>query len=276
MKRIEKGAALRALIIPSAWAIGVAIPLCYLLITSLRSNADYIQHPTSWPQVWTFDNYVTAWTQGLFVRGFVNNVIVTGLATVGVIVLGSAAAYGISRWASRWSQALNIYTVLGLIVPFQLGLPTLYRLWVAMGLDNSLLGAACVHIGSSLPLAIFLYLGFLRSVPRDLEDAARIDGAGEFRVFASVVFPLLAPTTATLIILMCIFVWNDLIISVFFLQDTSVYTLPKTNLTLTGALEADVPALMASAVIAVLPVIIVFIALQRRFLSGLTAGAFRG
>ncbi len=141
------------------------------------------------PSGLNLENYVTAWVDGGLGIAFLNNIIITTLSVLGIIVIGSLAAYAIVRWQGRAGRSAYRYFALGLIVPFQLGLPAVYKLSVQAGLVDTLAGVILVHIGAGLPLAIFLYSGFLLSIPLELEEAARVDGAGDLRTFVSIVFP---------------------------------------------------------------------------------------
>lgn len=265
-----------ALIGPIAWTMLIAIPLVYLILISLRSRGEYLREPLGLPTSPTLDNYITAWIRGGLGTAFLNNIIITVTAVTATVVLGSLASYGIARWKGRVGNVVFLYFALGLIVPFQLGLPALYKMAVPTGLVDTLAGVIIVHVGANLPLAIFLYTGFLLSVPLELEEAARVDGAGELRTFVSIVFPLLRPVTATVIILTSIGVWNDLIVALFLLQDRSKMPLARSLLEFMGQYNSDVPVIFAAAVLVVAPIAAVFFILQRHFVSGLTQGALRG
>ncbi|GAA1661428.1 carbohydrate ABC transporter permease [Microbacterium lacus] len=258
------------------WAIVILIPLGYMLMISLSTRAHYAQSPTvlQWPPV--LDNYVSAWQQGSLPQAFVNNTVVTAAAVLLVVLLGSAAAYGIIRWRGRLKGPVYGYFALGLIVPFQLGLPMLFQLWAQWGLADSLVGVTIVHVGAGLPFAVFVFSGFLLTVPRELEEAAMLDGASTLRVFVSVVLPLLKPATATVVVFTAIGVWNDLLISLFFLQSPGNLTLSRTALAFQSTYNSDVPLIFAAAILIVIPVVLVFVILQRSILSGLTQGALRG
>jgi raffinose/stachyose/melibiose transport system permease protein len=258
------------------WSLFILIPLVYLVFISLRTQQAYSAHPLNFPEFFDFQNYIDGWSQGTIPTAFVNNFIVTIVAVAGVVVLASLAAYGIVRWRGRGGNRLYIYFVLGLIVPFQLGLPILFKIWAGLGLVDSLPGVILIQIGAGLPLAVFLYAGFLRSIPLELEEAARIDGAGDIRTFVSVVFPLLRPVTATVVILTAIGVWNDLIVSLFFLSTPTNQTLPLATIGFVSIISSNQPVIFACAVITVLPIILLFVLLQRSFMSGLTQGALRG
>ncbi len=258
------------------WSIFILVPIAYLLLISLRTSAAFARDPLAVPETFNLQNYFDAWNQGTIPSAFVNNIIVTVASVIGVVILSSLAAYGISRWRGRARNGLYIYFVAGLIVPFQLGLPLLFKIFAGLGLTDSLPGVVLVQIGASLPLAVFLYVGFLRTVPLELEEAARIDGAGDLRTFISIVFPLLRPVTATVVILTAIGVWNDLIVSLFFLASPENHTLPLATVAFRSQISNNQPLIFASAVLTVLPIILLFIALQKYFMSGLTQGALRG
>lgn len=265
-----------ALAIPIFWALLIAVPLGYLVIISFRTAQQYAVDPLGLPSSWQIDNYARAWVDGHLAISFLNTAIVTVVGVVGVVALASAAAYTITRWVGRLGSGFYVLFALGLIVPFQLGLPTLYRMWAQLHLVNTLPGVILIHIGASLPLAVFLYCGFLQTVPRELEEAARIDGAGDVRTFVSVVFPLLRPVTATVAILSGIGMWNDLLLSIYFLQTPDKQTLPRATFAFSGIYQYDLPVIFACAVLTVIPILVLFIALQRFFLSGLSSGALKG
>lgn len=258
------------------WAIAILVPILFLLFISVRTTAAYGAAPLAFPETFEISNYIAAWNQGAIPIAFLNTIIITAASIIGVVLLASMAAYGIARWRGRGGGGFYVYFVLGLIVPFQLGLPLLFKLFAGAGLTDTLPGVIVVQIGAGLPLAVFLYTGFLRSVPLELEEAAHIDGAGDLRTFVSIVFPLLRPVTATVVILTAITVWNDLIVSLFFLSTPGNQTLPLATIGFRSLISNNQPVIFACAVITVLPIIVLFIVLQRFFISGLTQGALRG
>lgn len=258
------------------WSVAIVVPMVYLVLASFRTRQEYSANPLGWPTTLAWDNYTTAWQEGNLAIAFVNTFIVTVLAVAGVVLLASLAAYGIARWVGRLGPLLYAFFVLGLIVPFQLGLPTLYKIVASLGLVDTIPGVVIVHIGAHLPLAVFLYAGFLLTVPLELEEAARVDGAGDVRIYTSIVFPLLKPVTATVVILTAIGVWNDLLISIYFLQSATNQTLSRATLNFMSTYNSDIPVVYASAVIIVVPILLLFVVLQRFFIAGLTQGSIRG
>ncbi|MDJ1115089.1 carbohydrate ABC transporter permease [Microbacterium dauci] len=274
-QRHRLGAVVR-LALPMVWAATLAIPFFYLLIISFRGRSEYAQNPLGLPTSLQWSNYAYAWERGNLLTAFANNIVVSVITVIGVVFIGSLAGYAIARWVGRAGNMFYVFFVFGLIVPFQLGLPMLYRIWAQIGLVDSIPGVILIQIATSLPFAIFLYAGFLLAVPRELEESAKVDGASELRTFVSIVFPLLSPATATVVIMSSISVWNDLLVALFFLQSEEKLTLGKSTLGLMNTFNSDVPVVFAAAVITVVPIIVLFISLQKFFISGLTQGALKG
>ena len=263
-------------ILPAAiWALLIAIPMIYLLIIPFRTQSAYSNNPLALPKSFDLDNFSVAWNQGHLGGAFLNTAIITVVAITAIVALSSVAAYAIVRWRGRAGGRMYVFFALGLIIPFQLGLPTLFKLWAQVGLVDTLPGVILIQIGAGLPLAVFLYTGFLRDVPMELEEAAKIDGASEIRTFISVVFPLLKPVTATVVVLSSITIWNDLIVSLYFLQSPANKTVPQSTIGFESSFNNDVPVFFACAVLTVIPIVAAFIALQRFVLSGLTSGALK-
>lgn len=267
----------RALLLlpPTLWAIAIVVPIVYLLLISVRTTAEYRLAPLALPAEPHWDNYVRAWVDGNLGQAYLNNIIITVVGVAAVVLFGSMAGYAIARSRRRVGKAVYLLFIAGIVVPVQLGLPALFKIWASLGLVDTLPGAILVHIGSSLPFAVFLYSGFVLSVPAELEESGRVDGAGDLRVFFSIVFPLLRPVTATIVILTSIGVWNDLLVSLFFLPSSENYTLARATIGFLGAYTSDVPVVFACAVLTVVPIIALFVALQRYFVSGLTQGALK-
>jgi raffinose/stachyose/melibiose transport system permease protein len=158
----------------------------------------------------------------------------------------------------------------------QLGLVPLYRAWQWLGLINSREGVVLIEIGALLPLTIFLYTGFIKTVPRELDEAAAIDGAGQFRTFWTIVFPLLHPVTATVAIVTSLVIWNDFLIPLLFLQQRDLQTIPLAIYGFVGEYSQSWNLIFASIVVSSVPIIALFLILQRFFIKGLTGGALKG
>lgn len=265
-----------SLIIVSLWTAIVLIPLLVLFSVAIKSAPDLLNNPIGWPHTFAWSNFSDAWTNANLGQAFFNSVLVTSFSVVGVVVPGAMAAYPLARRRGAWSNHIYTYFVAGIIIPAQLGLIPLYREMNTLQLINTYQGAILLYIAGNLPLVIFLYTGFLKTVPRELEDAALIDGAGPWSSFWLVVFPLLRPVTATVIITTSLFVWNDFFIPLLFLQRDETHTLPLAIFTFAGQYNDNWTLIFASVVLASLPMIVLFLFLQRYFIKGIAGGALKG
>jgi raffinose/stachyose/melibiose transport system permease protein len=258
-----------ALWVYAAISIG---PLVLVLLGSLRRTGDIIADPLGLPGPPTFNNYVDAWLQADFATYLANSLLVTSVA-VGLCVTTSAlAAYVLARWTFRGRALIAAYLISGLMLPVKLGAVPIYHELDSLGLVDSRLGLALVYAASSIPLAVFIITAFFRQLPRDLEDAARLDGAGEFRLFWSIMLPLVRPALATVAAITFVLNWNDFFFPLVLLRDENKYTVTVGLTSFFGTHRTDVGALFAGLVIAVLPLLLLFAAATKQIVSGLTAG----
>jgi raffinose/stachyose/melibiose transport system permease protein len=267
---------LSALTVLGLWTLIALVPLLILAGVALRSRLDLIRAPVALPTYPLWSNFREAWDSANLGQAFVNSCIVTGCSLAGLVVLGSLAAYPLARRTGRWANAVFYYFVAGIIVPFQLIIIPLYVEIKTFGLLDTFAGVILVSIAGSLPVVIFLFTGFIRAIPRELEEAAVIDGAGQWRVFWQILFPLMRPITSTVIITSLLVVWNDFFLPLLFLQSEDKRTLPLAIYSFVGQYNNDWPLIFASVIMASLPLILIFLFLQRYFIRGLTSGAVRG
>lgn len=258
------------------WTLIIVAPLVSVLEIAGKTRIELLNNPLGWPQQFQWQNFVTAWQQASLGQAFANSAIVTMFAALGLVVFGSSAAYPIARHSGRPFKLIYLYFVAGIIVPFQLGLGALYREWNFFGLTDSLYGLVLIEIGVSLPFVVFLYTGFIQTVPRELEEAASVDGASSFRIFWTIVFPLLTPVTATVIIVSSLGVWNDFLVPLIFIQSPENQTVPVAVFGFVGQYSQNWPLIFASIAMATLPIIVLYLFLQRYIFSGLTGGALKG
>jgi raffinose/stachyose/melibiose transport system permease protein len=283
MRRIRRaltpgGLAIRSssLTLLALWSIIAMAPLLILIGVALRSRLDLLRAPLALPTNPLWSNFSEAWSDADLGAAFMNSCIITICSLLGLVVLGSLAAYPLARRTGRWANATFLYFVAGIIVPFQLIIIPLYREVKTFGLLNTYTGVILVSIAGSLPLVVFLFTGFIRAIPRELEEAAVIDGAGQLRVFWQIIFPLMRPITSTVIITSLLVVWNDFFLPLLFLQSEEKRTLPLAIYSFVGQYNNDWPLIFASVIMASLPLILVFLFLQRYFIRGLASGAIRG
>jgi len=258
------------------WSAIVITPLIIVVFGALKPSSEFLMNPIGWPDQVTFKNFANAWKEATLGLAFINSLIVTGITILGLVVFGSAGAYPLSRRVSPLSNLLFIFFISGIMLPFQLAMIPLYQLMNGLNLTNTHIGVILIYMASTLPFVIFLYTGFLKGIPRELEEAATIDGCGPIRTFVSIIFPLLKPVTATVIITNSLTVWNDFLTPLLFLQEKAFRTIPVAIFTFTGQYNNDWSLIFSSIAISSLPLIIVFLLLQKHFIKGIAGGAVKG
>lgn len=264
-------------IVTSAIMIG---PLYWMLATSFKPSGDVFASPPKWiPNPWTLANYRDVFTLLPFGRFFINSVIVT-LSIVAVnILFDTAAAYAFAKLRFPGRDILFFMLLVTLMVPFQVNLIPLFRIMVGLHRLSPYLGVN-TYFGLIAPSAIqvfgiFLLRQFIRSIPDDILDSARVDGASEFKILRSIVFPLALPGIATLAIFTFLSAWNDFLWPLIVTQTDQMRTLPVGLALLARKQEINWGDTMAGTVITAMPMIAVFLVLQRRFIEGLTSGAIK-
>jgi raffinose/stachyose/melibiose transport system permease protein len=264
-----------ALLVVIFWSALVVIPLVVLLSVALKSPVDLLNNPLGWPAQFIWSNFADAWNNAALGQALINSVLITSATLLGLIICGALAAYPLARFTGPWSQRTYIYFVAGLIVPIQLGLFPLYKEMHDLQLINTYYGVILLYIAVNLPFVIFLYTGFIKTVPRELEEAALLDGADPMRTFWLIVFPLLRPVTATVAITSALSTWNDFFIPLIFLQRDGMQTLPLAIFNFVGQFNNNWSLIFASVVISSLPLMVLFLILQRYFIKGIAAGALK-
>jgi raffinose/stachyose/melibiose transport system permease protein len=252
------------------------IPYYILLTTAFKRAGDF---SSKWlfPDYFSFENFTLAWEQANLSNAFMNTFVITFFAAGMLIIFGSLAAYALARRQTRLNKYVYMLFIAVMVIPPLTALVPLYQLVVDVGLMNTRLVAVLNNVAAFLPLTIFLYAGFIRStVPKELEEAAKMDGASTIGIFFRVVFPLLKPITATVLILSCVYIWNDYQFAIFFLQDSSMHTLTVALASFFGQNTSQLGLVGAAALIASLPMIFLFLFLQRFFIEGLAAGSVKG
>jgi raffinose/stachyose/melibiose transport system permease protein len=254
------------------------IPFYLLIATALKSSTDVLtSSPMSFPGNPAPSNFSTAW-QGVAGAGgglghaMVNSLIITVSSVLLLIFIGSLCAYAIARRPGKLTGALYFLFVLGIVLPFQLGVVPLFVLFRHIGLVGDYLGMIILWVGIAMPLTVFLYTGFIRALPRDYEEAAQVDGAGTLRTYLRVVLPLLRPVTGTVAILTGIFIWNDFFLSLIFLSGTPQVTLPLAIYGFVGQYFTQYNLVFAAVAIALLPIMLFFVIAQRQLIRGFASG----
>lgn len=254
----------------------IGVPLWLVLVTSAKSQAEAntpnLKLPTTW-HLW--ENLSTAFTDGRIPIGFFGSLLVMVPAVAGVLIVGSLAAWALARRSGRWNSVLYGAAISGIVLPP--AVVTLVFLLRQIGLAETAVGMIGVYMGMYLGVVIFFITGFVRTIPIELEEAARIDGARPITVFMRVILPLLTPVIATATILVCLYIWNDVFYAFFVLGGGQISTLPLNLFRVaSGALYQNNWNLIFSYIVIMsLPLVVVFIFAQRRIVSGITSGAVK-
>lgn len=253
-----------------------AIPFYILITTALKARGDY---SSKWvfPTEWSLANFSEAWEQANLGNAIINTTIITFFAAILLIILGSMAAYPLARKKTKLNKYVYFLFIAIMVIPPLTALVPLYQLVVDIGMMNTRTIAVLNNVASFMPLTIFLYAGFIRStIPKELEEAARIDGASTLGIFFKIIFPLLKPITATVLIICSVYIWNDYQFAIFFLQSDEVKTLTVTISSFFGENANNLNLVASAAMIAMLPMVILFLFLQRFFIEGLASGSVKG
>jgi len=251
-------------------------PIILVIMNSFKTRNEIFNAPVAPPTAGTFslEGYETLAKQGDFAGYIGNSIIVTGISLVLVLLLSSMAAFALARYRFRGSRMLGLYMAIGIMVPIRLGTVSILNTIVALGLANTHAALILVYTAAGLPLAIFILSAFFREVPRELEDAARVDGAGHFRIFG-MVMQLARPAVAATAILTMIPVWNDLWWPLILAPGRSTATLTLGTQQFLGQFVSDFNAVLAALTIAMVPMLILYVVFNRQFIRGLMGGALK-
>uniref|UniRef100_A0AAU2VUV8 Carbohydrate ABC transporter permease n=1 Tax=Streptomyces sp. NBC_00008 TaxID=2903610 RepID=A0AAU2VUV8_9ACTN len=264
------------------FATGVAgvfcLPLYVALVNVFKPSADVVASPLALPAPPTLENLQQVLTRpdGLYWYGLVNSLILTAASILITTVLAAMAAYRLVRSGRWWSRAVIAVMLTGLMIPPAVIILPVTRILDAVGLMHTMPGAVLVNVGYYLPFAMLVFMGFVRSIPRELEEAAAVDGAGLFRTFWQVVFPLLRPASASVLIFLGVWVWNDFLTPLLVLGPGAGNTVTVGIFRSIGPYQQDFGAVFAFMLLATLPVLVLYLAFQKHFVRGLTGGATKG
>lgn len=253
-------------------ALAFIFPFYVFFTVSMKTGAEVAANPLGLPSGLHLENYSTAWGQGDLGTAYQSSIVVAVLSVGLLVLLGSMAAYALARRLSRLSTGLYLLFLLGLMIPLQLGMVPLYQMMNDANLLGTWTAVILFEAGHQLPFTVFLYAGFIRVLPIEYEEAARIDGAGPLTTFRRIVFPLLRPITASVVILTGITTWNDFLTPLLYVGGSSQETLPVAIYSFRGEFATDWGVLFAGMAIAIIPLLIVYFLLQRWFMVGFASG----
>lgn len=250
------------------------LPLVWMVLTSFKPEADIVAFPPRlWPAAWTLDHYTDVWRRIPMARLYVNTLVFAGTVTIVSLVLDSMTAYALARLHFRGRNVVFIAILVMLMLPFQVTLIPLYDTLANLGWTNSYRGLIAPRATNAF--GIFFLRQFFLSVPGDLEEAARIDGAGEFRIYRQIILPLAKPALLTLGLFHFMYNWNDLLWPLVINQSSDRQTLPAGLAAFAGQHVVEYGLLMAGSVLALVPIVLFFLLIQRRFVDSIATTGFK-
>ena len=273
-QRGRRRSAVRSLVV-LAIALICAVPLWYILINTFKTVPDMATNPLGLPREWTLRNYSRAFATVPIVRSLVNTLIVTFFGVLFQVLIGALAAYGMILRKSIFTSAIGVILMIAFVIPTQSTLIPLYRMESSVGLVNTLLGLIVMYLGGAV-FCYFLIVGYMQSLPFEVIEAARIDGAGPLRIFWNIVLPLIRPILTTVVVFQTMTTWNDFMTANVFISSSNLRTIVLQVYNAVGQFTTDWPSFMTITVLALIPVFIFFIFCQKWIVSGLAAGAVKG
>jgi raffinose/stachyose/melibiose transport system permease protein len=258
-----------------SYVLLIFYPLFNMIISSLKTTREIFKTPYALPVDWKFSNYAEVWGEGGFGRYFFNSSYITALSIGIVIFFGSMAAFGISRYDYRLSTLVYLLFLAGIMLPLKAAIIPLFLLIRKLHLMDNQLSLILIFTAMSMPSTVFILTGFMKTIPYDLEDSGRIDGASEWVIYKDIIMPLTAPSIALVTIYNAVPVWNDFFFPLVFIQSNKLKTLPLGMSVFFGQYQISWHLLFASLSITILPMLILYLFMSKYFIKGMTAGALK-
>ncbi|GAA4974623.1 carbohydrate ABC transporter permease [Kineococcus glutinatus] len=275
-RRTPRRYSVAALVAMILLAVLMLVPIYYLVVTTFKTAAEAAASPMALPSSWDLSVYIDAFVKMEYPRAFTNTFLITLGSVVGVVAFSSMAGYSLSRRSKSRVASITLLVLLsGLMFPYQMSILGLYDVIKALGLMNSLLAVIFINIAVNLPFATLLFYAFTSTIPKELEEAAGMDGAGTFRTFLTIVFPLLRPAAVTVAILNTLNAWNDFMGPLYFLQSRDKQVILQEVYRNIGQFSIDWTSLFPMMVLGVLPLVVFYLILQRQVIGGV-AGSIKG
>lgn len=243
--------------------------------TSFKDQSGFLNNPWSISSLFNLDNYITLF-ESSFATYFINSVTISLISVVLVVIFASLVSYPLAKIKFRLSQPVFLLFLVGMMIPVHTTLIPVFVLTQEIGLYNNLWGLLGPYVAFALPVSVIIFVQFMKDIPNELIEAAKIDGAGHFGIFWRVLFPLLTPAISTVFIYNFIHTWNEFIFALVLIQSDSEMTLPLGLREFYGEFSVDIPAMMAALTLASLPLLLVYFFAQKRIVEGLAAGSVKG
>ncbi|WP_019535423.1 carbohydrate ABC transporter permease [Paenibacillus ginsengihumi] len=258
------------------FALLILVPVSIVILASFKQMTDLFENPLGWPETFSLTNYVQMFSEQHLGRYFLNSTLVTVTTIACILFFSSLLSYAIYRFTGWLALVLYGLFSAGMIVPPQVNMIPIYSLVSDLHLTDSLIGLIAVSISVFMPVSVFILSGFMKSLPKEMIEAAAIDGASEWRTYAQIVLPISMPSISASAIFLSVMVWNDLLFPLLLINSGDKKTLPLALLQFQGEFMTNFPLIFAGVIIASAPMVIAYIALQRYFVEGVTAGSVKG
>lgn len=251
-------------------------PIFFNLMSAFKSNAEIMRDALAFPESLYLESFKYLLTETEFPQAIGNSLILTLVSIGAQVLLIPMAGYAIERRNARWTQAVFLYFLAGMMIPFQAYMIPLFKELKMLGLYGSLAGPICVYVAGAVGFGCLLYTSFVKGIPKEIEEAAEIDGCSRYGIFWRIVFPLLGPVTASMVVLNGLGIWNDFLMPMLVLPSGEPKTMVVEIYRYIGEFSSRWDMIFAGTAMSVVPVLIVFIALQKYFVKGIASGATKG
>lgn len=257
------------------YVVLIIYPLFNMIMSSFKSTREIMKAPFSLPAGFDFSTYIDLWVARGFGRYFLNSLVFTGLSMAFVLLLGSMAAFGIARYAFKGNTLVYMLFLSGIMLPLKAAVIPLFQIVKGLGLMDTPLAVIFIFIAMGLPSTVFILSGFMRAIPAALEQAARIDGCSDLRIYSQIVMPITAPSIALVTIYNAVPIWNDFFFPLVFIQSDKLKTLPVGLTSFIGQHSTNWDQLFTGLSIAIVPMLILYLFMSKYFIKGMTAGAIK-
>ncbi|MDI4648561.1 carbohydrate ABC transporter permease [Cohnella hashimotonis] len=252
-------------------------PFYFVLVNSLKTLGEILVDAASLPEIYKFTNYSRVWDMIRFPTALRNSVVITAISVAGIVTISSMTAYRLVRRPTRFNNLLFLAFISSMIIPFQSVMLQLVRVTSILELRGDLLGIVVCYLGFGLALSVFLFHGFIKGVPLEIEEAAVMDGCSPYGVFWRIVFPLLKPIAVTVVILNTLWIWNDYLLPVLIIgSNKDLTTIPLAVTRFFGQYTKQWDLALAGLAMSVTPIVVLFLLLQKHIVEGITSGSVKG
>lgn len=253
------------------------IPIYFFVNNAFKVAPAISTHPfLLTPDTATVQNLIKAFDLMKYPEAFVNSVVILAISCAGLVICGSLAAFAIAVIGGKWMERFYVLVVVLITIPIQVAMIPLANQLFKMNLVNTFFGPSFTYIAFGLPFAIFVYTGYMRGIPRELAESAKVDGCGYFRTYLHIYVPLMKTITATVLILRGLYIWNDILVPMITISTSRMATLPQKLVSFEATNMTRWDLMFGAALLVSLPIMVLFLVLQKSFISGIVEGSVKG